>query len=308
MENDYKYESRKQYLRYFRVWFIVAGILAVICVGVLIADYVESRRARTNMNAPTERVYDYADVLTDEQEENLRKLIAQSEQKYKIDIVLVTINQPMEGEQAKVDYDYSSTNWVENMRNTADDFWDKNKYGFNKDFEGDGALLLSNWYERQAGEHLATSGVVEYEFSRDDIDYLLDRVGLYIEKDPYKAYQVYVEALCAEISGAEYDDGGFTKVTTALGLPTMVALIYLLVHIYRKKDKDTTTATTYVAGGKPVMNEKSDRFLRKHVTKRRIESNSSGGGGGSRSSRSSGGGGHHRSSSGASHGGGSRRR
>lgn len=304
MGNDYKSETRRQYLRYFRIWFVVAGILAVIAAGVMINRAIENKRTRTNDEAPIERVYDYADILTATQEDDLREYIAKAEQKFKIDIVLVITNQPMEGAEAMQQYGYRSTDWVQNMRDTADDFWDENKYGFNKGFEGDGALLLSNWYEGQAGEHLSTSGSVEYAFSSSDIDYLLDRVGLYIENNPYKAYKEYVDALCDEmVSVTSGGMGGFAA-TCALGVATLVALIYLLVNLHQKKAKDTTTASTYVAGGRPLMNHKADNFLRKHVTKRRIETSSSSGGGG----RSSGGGGHHRSSSGASHGGGSRRR
>ncbi len=309
MGNDYKYEAKKQYLRYFRVWFVIAGILAVICIGLTIAEYIENQRERTNGNAPEERVYDYADVLTTTQEEELRQMIAKAERKHKIDIVLVTVNQPMEGEEAKQAYGYSTTDWVQNMRDVADDFWDDNKYGFNKDFEGDGALLLSNWYEGQGGEHLTTSGSVEYAFSSVEIDYLLNQVGICIETNPYEAYRVYVDTLCDIVSDREYyGELESTKWVSVLTLPTIIAVIYLFVHMYRKKDRDTTTANTYVAGGKPVMNQASDQFLRKHVTKRRIETNSSSGGGSRSSGRSSGGGGHHRSSSGASHGGGSRRR
>ena len=307
MGNDYKAESRKQYLKYFRVWFIIVGILLIISTVVLVKNVMESKRTRTNQEAPVERVYDYADVLTLAEEENLRTYIAKAESKYKIDIVLLTTNQPMEGQEAMEKYGYRSADWEQNMMDVADDFWDNNKYGFNKGFEGDGALLLSNWYEGQAGEHLSTSGSVEYAFSVSDIDYLLNRVGYYIEENPYKAYIAYVDALCDEVGGA----GGVSvydlpmMFMMSLVLPTIVALIYMLVHMYQKKAKDTTTASTYVAGGRPVLKNKSDRFIRKHVSSRRIETSSSSGGGGS---RSSGGGGHHRSSSGASHGGGSRRR
>lgn len=306
MGNDYKTETKKQYLKYFRVWFIIVGILLVISAVVLIKNVMENKRTRTNLDAPTERVYDYADVLTDEQEESLRDYIAKAESKYKIDIVLVTTNQPMEGQEAMEKYGYRSTNWEQNMMDVADDFWDENKYGFNKGFEGDGALLLSNWYEGQAGEHLSTSGSVEYAFSVNDIDYLLNRVGYYIEENPYKAYVAYVDEIVDEMSSESglnvYDLSMIFMMS--LPLPTIVALIYMCVHMYQRKAKDTTTAHTYVAGGKPVLKNKSDRFLRKHVTHRRIETSSSGGG----SRSSGGGGGHHRSSSGASHGGGSRRR
>ena len=58
-----------------------------------------------------------------------------------------------------------------------------------------------------------------------------------------------------------------------------------------KKGKKTTTANTYVAGRQPVFRVSQDRFLRKNVTSRRIQSSSGGGGGGGRSH--GGGGGHH---------------
>lgn len=305
MNQDYKAESRKQYLKYFRFWFIAVGILAVITIVVMVMNALEDKRGRTNLEAPTERVYDYADVLTDEEENKLRSLIADREQKLKIDIVIVTTNQPMEGQAAMEQYGYRSTVWEQNMMDVADDFWDKNKFGYNKGFEGDGALLLSNWYEGQAGEHLSTSGSVEYAFSAGDIDYLLNRMGYYIEDNPYKAYVVYLEVLSDEMGGDGLSSSDMpTVLMMSMGLPTIVALIYMFVHMFQKKAKDTTTATTYVAGGRPVLKNKSDRFLRKNVTKRRIETSSSGGG----SRSSGGGGGHHRSSSGASHGGGSRRR
>lgn len=33
MEEDFKKEARKQYLHYFRFWFIGIGILAAACIG-----------------------------------------------------------------------------------------------------------------------------------------------------------------------------------------------------------------------------------------------------------------------------------
>ena len=307
MEKDFKAESRKQYLKYFRFWFLAVGILVIISAGVLIKNAIGNNRTRTNLDAPIERVYDYADVLTDEQEESLRDYIAKAENKCKADIVLVTTKQPMEGESAKEKYGYRSIYWEQNMMDVADDFWDKNKFGFNKGFEGDGALLLSNWYEGQAGEHLSTSGSVENAFSVGDIDYLLNRVGHYIEGNPYRAYVAYVDSVVDEMTGGKALSRADMPMmfVVAFVFPTIVALIYMCINLNQKKAKDTTTASTYVAGGRPVLVNKSDRFLRKHVSSRRIETSSSSGG----SHRSGGGGGgHHRSSSGASHGGGSRRR
>ena len=156
MEEDFKKEARKQYLHYFRFWFLAIGILAVACVVMAIVNRGKDE-SRTNNEAPQERVYDYADVLTDAEEADLREYIAEKEKERHIDIVLVTFSQSVEGEEAMEKYGLNSTSWERNMQDLADDFWDENKFGYNKGFEGDGVLLLHNWYEGQNGEHLSTS-------------------------------------------------------------------------------------------------------------------------------------------------------
>ena len=100
MENDFKKEARKQYLHYFRFWFIGIGILALLCIVMALVSQGRKNVPRTNNEAPTERVYDYADVLTDEEEKDLREYIAKMEKRMHIDIVLVTINQSVEGPEA----------------------------------------------------------------------------------------------------------------------------------------------------------------------------------------------------------------
>lgn len=301
MENEIKKEARKQYLHYFRFWFIAIGILAVLCIAAAILKRAGSNAPRTNNEAPTERVYDYAEVLTAEEEEKLRQYIAETEKKLHIDIVLVTFSQSVEGADAMKQYDLNSQDWELNMRDIADDFWDENHYGYNKGFEGDGVLLLHNWYQGQNGEHLSTSGSVEAAFSMRDIDEVLYAVDDYYATDPYKAYRAYVKTV-ADLM----DDSLELPFSwgTVFILPIIIALIYAASGSSQKKAENTVAVNAYVAGGKPELHDKTDAFLRKSVTTRKIETSSSSGGGGG---RSSGGGGHHVSSSGASHGGGSHR-
>lgn len=291
MEKDFKKEAIKQYLRYFGVWFGVIGVLAALCIALSLGK-------RENLKAPAERVYDYAGVLTEEEEENLRSHIAQTERKARIHIVLVTVSLPVEGTEAK-QYGLRYTDWERNMQDLADDFWDENGYGYNKDFEGDGVLLLHNWYPGQNGEHLSTSGRVEWAFSMYDIDQVLNAVDRYYETDPYKAYMAYVD-MVDEMYGRGIR--GIVPWAVILILPLVAAGIYAAVNLRQKKAANTTAVNAYVAGGKPVLNGKSDEFVRKTVVTRRIETNSSGHGSGG-----GGGGGHHHSRSGASHGGGSHR-
>ncbi len=272
MENDFKKEARKQYLRYFRFWFAGIGILAAVCV---VLGVVRPKKSvpRTNHDAPAERVFDYADVLTDKEEENLRAYIAGMEEKLCIDIVLVTINQSVEGEEARQQYGLRSDSWEQNMQDLADDFWDENRFGYNQGFEGDGVLLLHNWYPGQNGEHLSTSGSVEKAFGIREIDRVLYAVDDYYDTDPYRAYRAYVKKV-GDLMDRSWKLP-FSWATVFI-LPVIVALIYAINGFSQKKAQNTVAVNAYVAGGKAELHDKTDAFLRKSVVTRKIETASSG--------------------------------
>ena len=298
MEKDFKKEAKRQYLHHFRFWFVGIGILAAVCAVLGVVRRGGKEVPRTNLNAPAERVYDYADILTDQEEENLRRHIAETEKSLGIDIVLVTIDYSVEGKEAMEQHGLQSADWERNMRDIADDFWDRNQYGYNKGFEGDGVLLLHNWYPGQNGEHLSTSGKVERAFSMGDINRVLDAVDAYYDTNPYKAYKAYIDEVKRLMGGA------LPSIPWAVVIfgPVVVAAVYGVGNLNQRKAEKTTGVNTYVAGGKPQLKDSTDTFIRKSVVTRIIET-----GGGSARSGGGGGGGHHYSRSGASHGGGSRR-
>ncbi len=307
----------REWLRYFRIWFIVCGVLlAAILVGYFSINKPEEDVPYERINnvcTETERVFDFADVLTDKEEDDLRAIIAETELSSGCDIILVVMNESLE-EYAKSYFpDAYGSDWA---MIKADNFYDENGFGWNKFEEasnGDGILLLDNWYRESDGKvhtWLSTSGKVEHNFSEAHINLVLDAVYAYdIEAEPYKAYRAYVETF-----GRIMNSGIVGSVEPVVEIPWyaiiigpfIVAFIFVLLNMSGKEGKKTITAETYLGGGKrPVFKVREDRFIRKTVTKRKIDRDSGGGGG----SRSSGGGaGHHTSSSGHSHGGGGRSR
>ena len=88
MDRETKREALKQYLHYFRFWFIGAGIALALFAAGGVSRLFKTSVGRTNHAAPVERVYDKADVLTDAQEEKLRKLIAETERKQPVILCL----------------------------------------------------------------------------------------------------------------------------------------------------------------------------------------------------------------------------
>ena len=301
MEKDIRVEARRQYLTYFKIWFIVIGILAVIASVFWIRNRLEEKIVRNNNQAPAERVYDYADVLTAGEEEKLRTYIAKAEEEIKADIVLVTMNQVMEGAGSS-----HNGSWETNMRNTADDFYDQNGFGYDKP-QGDGVLLLDNWYSGQAGSWLSTCGRMIDEFYMSDTDRVLNVVYYEIEygSGVYSAYRKALEEIVAVAGNEGVTSGGAYWGGTFL-ISTIAALIFIFTKLRNKEGEKTVVSGTYVEGT-PITNIRQDQFIRRVVTRRKIprQNTSAGGHGMGSGSRSTGA---HRSSGGVSHGGGGRRR
>lgn len=284
----------REYFRYFKWLYIV--LTAMVCLFFLFqaghwatAKAVDYQRTNTECTV-TERVFDGADVLTDQQEKKLRRLIAKREKQTGCDIVLITLNEPLKEYARKYEPNVDSEEYV---RVYAEQFWEQNGMGYDVP-DGDGVVLVDNYSREDDGRihtWFCTTGRARDAYYTEDIEHLLDNVYSCVEKNPYRAYKLYINTFYHDMLGwrvFHFSVPGF--IPWMIGLIT--AVIFMALNWRSRKGAKTTTATTYVAGGQPVFHVKTDRFLRKTVTQRRIESSSGGrGGGGGRSH--GGGGGHH---------------
>ena len=301
LENGYnhKVEERKRYFKSFGFWMVAAAICLIIFLVMKITHKEEAvvKPERNNTVAPAQRVYDFADKLTDSEEKALEKLIAEQEDLCQCDLVLVIINKEM---------GVSDTEWTRNMVNYADDFYDQNAFGYDQP-HGDGALLLDNWYhageaDSQAGTWLSTSGKLERNIGESEENRVWDALDSGFDISAKEAYARAIRKVA--YYGIEEEGSGVSSLpwVVVLAIPAIIAGIYCAANMKQAPGKDTTNSMTYVAGNQPQMNNQADQFLRKNTTKVKIETSSG--------SRSGGGGsyGHHTSSGGFSHGGGGHRR
>lgn len=291
----------REYFRYFRWIYIILAVMAFLTALLHVGHWGLARAAdyqRTNTECATaERVFDDAGVLSDKEENKLRRLIAKREKQTGCDIVLVTLKEPLEEYARAIEPGVISSEYV---RVFAEQFWENTGFGYDKP-DGDGVILVDNWSREDDGKihtWLCTTGRAYDAYYVEDVDHLLDNVYRYIEDDPYRAYEAYINTFYHDMMGIRmfhFSVPGY--VPGLIGLIT--AVIFMCCNWRSRKGKKTTTANTYVAGREPVFRVSQDRFLRKSVTSRKIESSSGGGGGGG--GRSHGGGGGH-------HGGGGRSR
>lgn len=292
----------KKYFKFFMVPLIIFGTILITFTAMMIVKNVKKTYVRDNSLCTTEeRVFDYADLLTDEEEARLETLIAKTEAECGADIVIVNLNQSLE----EFAHTYDAYAPIEDyIMIFADEFYEQNVFGYDEPY-GDGVIFVDNRYREADGymyDWIGTTGRVEWTYSDYMIDEILWDTEEYLDTNVYKAYETFVKHFKEDMTK---DDGmDFVFDGECVFWAGVVAIIFAVVTRH-KKAKKTTSEKTFLAYQQ--MNDTRDVFLRKSLSSRRIQSSGSSGGGGGGSHRS-GGGGHHRSSSGRSHGGGGHRR
>lgn len=254
------------------------------------------------MNTPyvdaSEKVYDYADILTAEEETRVYNYINEFIEETNMDMVFVSIDMP---------YTYDSKNEV-----FAADFYDYNDFGI--DFEHySGILLLRNDYEEDRYFNIYTFGEAQLYFTYERLENILDNIyndfvskdyldGIYTFTTMSSSY--YEKGIPYAYKNKYIDENGFIKQKYTIpyficfGASGIITLIVMLILIKKNKMvKKATKATEYLDGNSINYSVTNDQFVNTTTTSYVMSSSSSGGGG---SSRGSSGGGH--SSGGGRHG------
>lgn len=237
----------------------------------------------TIVSADINSVVDYANLLSSEEEQQLRGDLASFKEKYNMDTVIVTSNDL--GGKSQMDY--------------ADDYFDYNGYGVGEDKSG--VLLLIDMDDRKVW--ISTSGEAIKYFTDSRIDNIVDDVTAQLKNaDYFEGCNEFISDInyYAEegipVGQYTYSEAERTQkvIFIGLGAGLIVASVvsFLVVNSY-KNSKSISTAN-YVDHNSIVFTRKKDRFISTYTSKTKIE----------RNNNSSGGSSTHTSSSGNTHGGG----
>ena len=230
-----------------------------------------------------QKVYDFANLLTDSEEQALAAQIRDFCGRTGLDLPLVTTSDA-EGKSSR---DY------------ADDFYDYNGFGVGEN--ADGMLLLIDMDNRQA--YLSTTGRAINLFTDSEIydvtDPVAERLG---DGDYYGGCQTGINRIIAHVEEENEKStlsGRFARSARRLPFYLLAAggLTALILYGMTRSHKTARRAQhagSYLDQQSLAFPLREDTFIRSSLTRRKIESSSGGGGGTST----------HRSSSGRSHGGG----
>jgi len=256
----------------------------------------------------SQKVYDFAGVLTSEEIEKLKKKINVVEREINMAVVIVT---------------YDNLGSEGRIQTFADDFYDYNDFGINNEYYS-GILAIRN-ISTPRYYYVGTTGQAQLYFPQDRIDNILDSMYFGMHNDYY--FNGFMDFLTAiennyakglpdkykdvtmDKNGYIYDQFGNRTTfesgrydfpfSTAIGISSLVTLITILrMRSKNKMVKKLTDANEYIDSESMAIRVSNDKFVSSHTSSYTVSSSSGSGGGGF-----SGG---HSSSSGSSHGGGGR--
>ena len=243
------------------------------------------------LNTPSvneeEKIYDFADLYTDEEEKNLYSEVYDYSQRRNLDLVIVTINDNFESTQ-----EY------------ADDFYDYNNFGYGS--ERDGLLFLVDMENRYV--YISATGGAMSLYPDVECNMITEQVYTYFSDQNYydgtyqmiKTLDTYYEISYNDSNIDEYKyntaDVNYLYVFIFATVCTIIGIVILI----KRNDlvKVATTSEEYYDKGSIGVHRIKDVVIGHHVTKHAIEHDT----GSSSHGGFSGGG--HISSSGSSHTGG----
>lgn len=255
-----------------------------------VTSYNKSLILNTPKVDEEEKIYDFANLFSTEEENQLYLKVIDFITKYNYDMVIVTIN----------------NNPKSSARNYADDFYDYNYFG--KGFNHDGILFLIDMDTREMW--ISTTGDCIKMYNDYRIDKILDTCYTYITKtNYYKTAESFITKSSTFANNgypnnnSNINTNSHASFVEILKYSTICSLIFTVIIVivaYRKHRtiKKATTAIDYFDRADYKLTNKEDLFLSTH-TDRVYDPPSS--------SSSSGGSSTHFGSSGISHGGGGRK-
>lgn len=259
-----------------------------------------------------QKVYDYADLFTPEEVDNLEAISLEQGELGKVDIVFITVD----------------TLNNKSRKEFLEDFYDEHGFGYDQEY-GDTALILLNMDPNDRGVEIQGYGMAEHYVHNDRIEHILDDiVPLLSDGDYFKAMEefalqvayymneekgvntnpVYGDETSGNYYGeASYDgpsdyygeESFFESIIFRIIISVIIGAVSVIIMAYNSSGKVTTTNRTYLDHHNSRVVAHHDLYVRTHTSRVRKPKQESSSGG-----RSSGGGGI--SSGGHSHSGGGR--
>ena len=216
--------------------------------------------------AENSRVVDQADVLTGEEEQKLEEYIAGIREKYKFDILILTMDSIGDRQG-----DYY-----------AADYYDHNGYGEGKNHDGVCFFYVREGDKNENTVFFVKTGSGERIFDPDTDDEIANQIRPYMRQKNYGgAIAKYVTEVEARLEAYKAIKRATRLLPIFLGAGLVIGAIVAFSYKSQMKSvRRKAGASSYIRDGSFRLSRQQDIYLYTTTTRRRIENSNRGGGGG----------------------------
>ena len=212
-----------------------------------------------------EKIYDFAELLTEEEEKLLKEQVDAYIGTTNLDACIVTIS-----ENDKI-----------STRDYAADFYDYNYFG--KGVANSGIILLLDMDNRKL--YLVSTGRAMQYYNGARATACTDKGVLDLKgKNYYSALEKTFKKIDdyygqGEVKGDGLEADPSSIILRVIIFGTIINAIFILINLHKHKGiRKKTTATQYLKENESKINDRKDQFLTTHTSKTSRSSSSSGGG------------------------------
>ena len=244
--------------------FVILGIGILCFIMYLVKSKANLKHdARSNEDCMTnERVFDYADKLSDSEEETLRSDIEELENLVGMDVVIVTVDQNTDLSEFGAsaiggDIEYNTKEIAEKICDTYRFGWEEWPDGtyLNGKDASTSVVIVANWQPTDRYVYLCTSGKARKRISDSKAVSITKYGGKKLREDPFTGF----ERILKKTKSAMKSSGGginFLSGPICALVALVAAIIFFAVNYSKKAGKDTTTASTYSKGNAEVLDRR----------------------------------------------------
>ncbi len=249
---------------------------------------IDNVKATPRVDA-SEKIYDYAEILSASEEDQLYNSIKNYIKTSNMDMVILTVELPYSDQQIE---DYTA------------DFYDYNDFGIDFDLYS-GLIIVRNINSYNRYFNIYTFGNAQLYYPYERCENILDYIynDIYTENylsgfNSFISYstQFYNDGIPSNYKNYYVNDMGYlTKRYTipwflAFIISGIVTCVIMIILISKNKMvKKASVAKEYLDSSSVNYTNRSDNFITSHTTSYTVSSSSGGGGGGSHSGSSGGG-------------------
>ena len=203
----------------------------------------------------TEKIYDYAQILTEKEENKLKIGIDKYINKHNLDMVIVTVKHHSH----------------DNLQNYMNEFYVKNDFGIESNI--DGIIIVIDLKDKKENIGMKTFGIANSLYNEEKIKTILTEINK--EKEYYKKLDKFIDYSNKYIEDNDSENITISSILSSINwlatiiISLILPLILIIICLLKSKEIKKSENKNYIKENSIVIDIKKEEFMTTNTKKER---------------------------------------